>query len=244
MLAAKCCGLALAAALSVVSIGRANAAADTAQVIEIVGIQHSVGSQYDVVAQSHLYCLALAIYFEGGSTAETVEGQQYIARVVTARARDRVNKWGGRDICDVVFYKRNGVCQFSFACLPRARQTPRQNPRWDLAVEIARQELANASDLEEQAVRYYMNPELTSDRNACRFRKEFVPVVKAGRHEFFREPTEAERAELLTQQHTACLRHAAALEAAKQKAKALAARKKAAMAKKRAKNARKKYATR
>jgi hypothetical protein len=96
--------------------------------------------------------------------------------------------------------------------------------------------------VQERAVRYYMNPDMTSDRNACRFRKEFVPVVKAGRHEFFREPNEAERAVLMTTEHTACVRYAAAVEAAKRKAKALAAKKRAALAKKKAKRA--KYAKR
>jgi len=63
--------------------------------------------------------------------------------------------------------------------------------------------------------------------------------VKAGRHEFFREPTEAERAALLTSPHPACVRYAAALEAAKQRAKerakALAAKRQAALARKRGK---------
>lgn len=228
----KYCGIALAAALSILSFGRADAA------YGLPDVETSGAEEIGIVASSHLYCLALAVYFEGGSTAETIEGQQYIARVVTARAKDRVNKWGGGDICDVVFYKRNGVCQFSFTCLPQARWTPRGGARWAQAIEIARQELENASDLQERAVRYYMNPDLTSDRNACRFRKEFVPVVKAGRHEFFREPNEAERAALATSQHAACLRYAAALEAAKQKAKAAAAKKRAALAKKKAKRAR------
>ena len=152
-----------------------------------------------------------------------------------------MRKWGGGDICDVVFYKRNGVCQFTFTCLPQARRTPRGGARWEQALLIARQELESGSDVQEREVRYYMNPDLTSDRNACRFRKEFVPVLKVGRHEFFREPNEVERAALATSQHAACLRYAAAVEAAKQKAKAAAAKKRAALAKKKAKRAR--YAT-
>ena len=155
--------------------------------------------------------------------------------MVTARAKDRVNKWGGGDICNVVFYKRGGVCQFSFACLPTARRTPRGGARWEQAVSIARRELENASDLQERDIRYYMNPEFTSDRNECRFRKEFVPVVKAGRHEFFREPDDVERAALLASLYPACVRYAAALEAQKQRAKAVAAKRQAALARKRGK---------
>src|SRR6266700_7221670 len=223
--------IALGAALSILAFARAEAA-NHASDIDLVG---GFEEPHDIVAESRLYCLALAVYFEGGSTAESREGQEHIARVVTARARDRVNKWGGGDICNVVFYKRGGVCQFSFACLPTARRTPRGGARWEQAVSIARGELDNASDLQERDIRYYMNPEFTSDRNECRFRKEFVPVVKAGRHEFFREPSDAERAALLASPHPACVRHAAALEAQKQRAKALAAKRHAALAKKRGK---------
>ena len=230
------CGIALAAALSILVAGGAYAAYDPA----VTEAFEAPAESTDIAAQNRLYCLALAVYFEGGSTAETIEGQQYIARVVHARAKDRVRKWGGGDICEVVFYKRKGVCQFSFTCLEKARQTPRGGARWALALEIARQELENAADVPEQAIRYYMNPELTSDRNACRFRKEFVPVAKAGRHEFFRETTAEERAELAKSPFAPCQRYAAALEAAKQKAKAAAARKRAGLARKKAK----KYARR
>ena len=83
----------------------------------------------DIGAETHLYCVALAVYFEEGSTSETPEGQRQIARVVRDRAKADRSKWGGRDICDVVFYKRAGVCQFSFACLPLARRMPRGGPR-------------------------------------------------------------------------------------------------------------------
>jgi Cell Wall Hydrolase len=226
------CRIALAAALSLFAFARADAAYHASDIDLVGGFEEP----HDIVAESRLYCLALAVYFEGGSTAESIEGQEHIARVVSARAKDRVNKWGGGDVCNVVFYKRGGVCQFSFACLPTARRTPRGGARWEQALSIARREMENASDLQERAIRYYLNPDLTSDRNECRFRKEFVPVVKAGRHEFFREPSAAERAALLTSPHPACVRYAAALEAEKQRAKALAAKRHAAaLAKKRGK---------
>ncbi len=189
-------------------------------------------AERDIVAESHLYCLALAVYFEGGSTDETVEGQQFIARVVTERARERRRKWGGSDICDVVFYKRAGVCQFSFTCLPQARRTPHGGQRWRQALSIARDAIESTSERHDDEIRYYMNPALTSDRNACRFRKEFVPVAKAGRHEFFREPTEAERAAIAVAQHAECVRYQAALEAQRRKAKAAAEKKRLAAMKK------------
>jgi len=193
----------------------------------------------DIVAQTHLYCVALAVYFEGGSTAETPEGQRHIARVVAERARANLRKWGGADICDVVFYRRAGVCQFSFACLPLGRRTPRGGERWEHSLEIARDELEGKSDIGERSIRYYMNPALTSDRNACRFRKEFVPVVEAGRHEFFREPTETERVALVTSEYPECKRYQAALETKKRAAKALAEKRRlAALAKKKRKKTR------
>jgi hypothetical protein len=184
----------------------------------------------DLAAESHLYCLALAVYFEGGSTAESEEGQRHIARVVSERAKANRRKWGGADICDVVFYMRAGVCQFSFACLPAGRRTPKGGPAWRYSLTIAQDEMAQRSEVHERLIRYYMNPALTSDRNACRFRKEFVPVLQAGRHHFFREPTAAEQAELAASEPIECKRYADALEAKK---RAAAAAKKRFEAKKR-----------
>jgi hypothetical protein len=168
--------------------------------------------QRDFKAETDLYCLALAVYFEDGSTTEDLEGQRYIARVVTQRTRANLSKWGGHDLCDVVFYKRAGVCQFSFACLPLARRTPRGGARWEQAMQIASEELNAQADASDAGIRYYMNPALTSDRNACRFRKEFVPVLEAGRHQFFREPTEAERRKLASSEPVECRRYKTAQE--------------------------------
>jgi len=188
----------------------------------------------DIVVETELHCVALAVYFEGGSTFESEEGQRHIARVVVERARANMNKWGGANLCDVVFYKRAGVCQFSFACLPLARRTPRGGAAWEQALAIAKDEMEGRSGVREETIRYYMNPALTSDRNACRFRKEFVPVVEAGRHQFFREPTEFERIDLKNSEPIECQRYKAAVEAKKRLAKARAERAKrlASLAKK------------
>jgi hypothetical protein len=180
----------------------------------------------DIRAQSQSYCLTLGIYFEGGSTFEPEIGQRHIARVIHERARANKQKWGGSDICDVVFYMRKGVCQFSFTCLPLARRTPRFGDAWHRAREIADQELNGTNELDERSIRYYMNTSLTPLRNACRFRKEFVKVVDAGRHEFFREPTLEERAELANGKFEECERHAAQLRAQEAKRKRVAAMKK------------------
>ncbi len=151
-----------------------------------------------------LYCLTLAIYFEGGSTGESEEGQRYIARVVNLRAQSNRRVWGGSDLCDVVFYNRRGVCQFSFACLPLARRTPRFGPAWQFSRTIAVEELEGRSEVHARFIRYYMNPALTPPKNACRFRREFVPVLVAGRHHFFREPLARERAEIARGDYDEC----------------------------------------
>lgn len=165
----------------------------------------------DIAYETDLYCLALAVYFEGGSTDETEQGQRHIAHVVAARARANRQIWGGSKICDVVFYKRAKVCQFSFTCLPLEKRTARGGKAWRYSMEIARDELEGRSGLEERLLRYYMNAELTPPKNACRFRKEFVPVVQAGRHEFFREASRAERRELEKAEHAECKKYEASL---------------------------------
>ncbi len=156
------------------------------------------------INENTLYCLTLAIYFEGGSTGESEEGQRHIARVVNLRAQSNRRVWGGSDLCDVVFYNRRGVCQFSFACLPLARRTPRFGPAWHYSQSIAVEELAGRSEVHARFIRYYMNPALTPPKNACRFRREFVPVLVAGRHHFFREPLARERAEIARGEYDEC----------------------------------------
>jgi hypothetical protein len=180
----------------------------------------------DVVAETEAYCLTLALYFEGGSTGETEHGQRHIARVVMERAKANRRIWGGSTLCGVVFYQAKGVCQFSFACLPLARRTPRNGAAWRFSSTIAREALEGRNDDPDELIRYYMNAELTPLKNVCRFRKEFVPVTKAGRHEFFREPTTAERKELARAEFDACTQYAALLEAQRLKAQQAKAKQK------------------
>jgi hypothetical protein len=184
-----------------------------------------------IESQTELYCLGLALYFEGGSTGELEHGQRRIARVVIDRAKDNRRKWGGAKLCDVVFYQRAGVCQFSFACLPLAQRvvTPYRSAAWQRSLSIAQEELAAKSAVGDDGIRYYLNPVLTSNRNICRFRREFVPVLEAGRHHFFREPTAAERAALAKSEFAECTdakKRAARLSADKKKRFAAVSRKK------------------
>ncbi len=171
----------------------------------------------DIVAETNRYCLTLAIYFEGGSTFEPEIGQRHIARVITERAKADRRYWGGNTICGVVFYKRKGVCQFSFACLPIARRTPRKNMLWHASEAVAVDALAGRNEDPDASIRYYMNAELSALKNVCAFRKEFVRVTKAGTHEFFREATVEERAALAKTNPEACKRYAELLKKAKKK---------------------------
>jgi hypothetical protein len=178
--------------------------------------------RHSLMAENERYCMTLALYFEGGSTRESEDGQRHIARVITERAKENRRIWGGRTICGVVFHKVGVVCQFSFACLPRARRTPRKGTSWRASATIARKALAGENAGPSPLIRYYMNESLTPPRNACRFRQEFVPVVRAGRHEFFREATLAERRILAVTPSEACARHRALVESAKARALAKA----------------------
>ncbi len=173
----------------------------------------------DVFADTELYCLTLGIYFEGGSTREPEIGLRHIARVITERAKADRPIWGGNTICGVVFYKRGKTCQFSFACLPLARRTPHRNALWYRSEAIARDTIAGRNDEPDDSIRYYMNAELSALKNVCAFRKELVPVVTAGRHEFFREATTEERAALAKTNPEACKRYAQLLKAKKHKKK-------------------------
>ncbi|HWV43507.1 cell wall hydrolase [Pseudorhodoplanes sp.] len=179
---------------------------------EKITLADPINRSRDIAYETDLYCLALAVYFEGGSTDETEEGQRHIAHVIVARAKANRQIWGGNKICDVVFYKRAKVCQFSFACLPLEKRTVRGGKAWRYSMDIARDEIEGRSGLEDRLLRYYMNASLTPPKNACRFRKEFVPVVQAGRHEFFREATRAERRELEKAEHAECLKYEASLK--------------------------------
>jgi len=172
----------------------------------------------NLVGETELFCMTLALYFEGGSTGESEEGQRHIARVIAERAKENRRIWGGRTICGVVFHYVGGVCQFSFACLPRARRIPRKGSTWRVSATIAREALAGRNHSPDALIRYYMNSSLTPLRNVCRFRREFVPVVRAGRHEFFREPTSAERHVLARTPFEACTRHQAQMVARRAKA--------------------------
>jgi spore germination cell wall hydrolase CwlJ-like protein len=170
----------------------------------------------NLVAEAELWCMTAALYFEGGSSGESEYGQRHIARVILERARANREIWGGDTVCGVIFHRLSGVCQFSFACQPFARRL-QKSKAWALSESIARGALADRNNEPPILISYYMNADLTPPRNACWFRRALVPVVKAGRHEFFREATPAERKQLSATQFDACTRYSASLGKAKWK---------------------------
>ena len=169
-------------------------------------------SQLDLVARE-LYCMTLALFFEGGSSGEPEDGLRHIAHVIAERARANRPTWGGSTICGVVFHKTRGMCQFSFTCLPSSRRTPRMGPLWDFAAAIAGEELRGENFGPDDRIRYFMDPELSSRRSVCWFRRALILVAKVGSHEFFREPTDFELEELSEIEFDACRRYVASLHA-------------------------------
>lgn len=179
----------------------AQAAVETALVPDITKANKMAFGLTAIIdrAQLRAHCLALALYFEGGSTHEPEEGLRAISDVAEQRAKANLRKWGGSDICDVVFKKAAGVCQFTFACLPLKRRTPRAGPVWDRMLELAREALSSDRTFGEGVNLYYYNPKKTSRGMQCTFHKEFAPKGFAGSHLFFGEPANKEEGRALAQ---------------------------------------------
>ena len=161
--------------------------------------------------------MTLAIFFEGGSTGEPDVGMRHIARVIAERAKANRPQWGGNTICGVVFYKKTSTCQFSFACLPLGA------PHAEAG--------AGVGCLGTNRARAIGGPKQRDGRPHPRLHERafgqsaqclHVPqgiraVTTAGRHEFFREASTAERRELEAQSHSDCHRYAASLKKNKSK---------------------------
>lgn len=191
----------------------------------------------NIKQESDIWALALALMFEGGSTWEPDHGLWDIGRVIIRRASENRRMWGGKEIAGVVFKKAGGICQFSFACLPQNRWTPRQTEQWKKMLDHARDMLVHASSrMRDTDAQYYFEPNFTSDRMQCIFARSYVPVFESGRHVFFREPEDrAEAARIAHHRHAPCVRHAEAVQKAKaaalERARKIAAAKKAKAAK-------------
>lgn len=82
-------------------------------------------------SKQELVCLAENIYWE--SRGEPVEGQVAVAQVTINRKQ--LGLWG-QNLCEVVYYKRNKICHFSWVC---SRQPKHKNQQqWQQAQLIAK----------------------------------------------------------------------------------------------------------
>lgn len=81
---------------------------------------------------SELQCMTRNIYWE--SRGEPLLGKLAVGYVVLNRAHDT-----GRNVCDVIYEKRRGICHFSWYCDDRFRNTVpnKQDPAWIESYTIA-----------------------------------------------------------------------------------------------------------
>lgn len=122
-----------------------------------------------------LKCLSDNIYYE--ARGEPVEGQIAVAQVTLNRVRQ--GRWGNT-VCDVVYYKRNSVCQFSWVCMPRANPNQKQYVK---SKEIAER---TASYLYTD-VQYKYNAALHFHSNKVqpKWHKRLNKVKQTGNHIFY-----------------------------------------------------------
>jgi spore germination cell wall hydrolase CwlJ-like protein len=146
--------------------------------------------------EKQLVCLAKNVYFE--SRDEPDLGQHLVANATVERVRAKSLEFGGPTICDVVYHQvfvlkiRKTVAQFSWTLLPEAKQTPKDQQKWEHALQVARDVLSGSFVPDEEYVgaMWYMNPKISEPHNICWFRTTLVSVGTPanGNHEFFRRP--------------------------------------------------------
>lgn len=120
-------------------------------------------------------CLAKNIYFEAGH--ESFEGKLAVAQVTINRTN---NPAFPKNICDVVYQKTNGVCQFSWTCMFADKE--KNQYLWEESKYIARKALtepiAHDRIKAEKALYYhavYVNPGWNKNK----------VVAKIGQHIFY-----------------------------------------------------------
>ena len=124
-------------------------------------------------------CLAKAIYFEARS--ESLQGQLAVAKVVLNRVRDPRFP---NTICGVVYQgaERRNACQFSFACDGKP-DYPTNRRYWAKARRLAAKVLRGKVRLPKlDGVAYYH-----ADYVRPAWASVMRPVVKIGRHIFYRD---------------------------------------------------------
>jgi cell wall hydrolase len=139
-------------------------------------------------------CLALNVYHE--ARGESLLGQEAVAYVTIARARENIAEFGGPSICSVVFHRNvreDGklIAEFSWTSMrslakPRLKAAP-----WDRAWNIAEQWLDGGGMIREDLkdARYYLNLKNASPAGLCWFSRNTVALGHTvGNHTFYRRP--------------------------------------------------------
>ena len=148
--------------------------------------------------ERELIALAKNVYWEALAANEPELSARMVARVTTERAKAKKSYWGGSDIHDVVYARKtksNGitVCQFTWTCKAAAKKEPGVSAKWELAMQIAREELAGKFTPPPQlaGATSYLNPKYSGRRNICEFKTRLVLLGKAepeSQHVFYRDP--------------------------------------------------------
>jgi len=151
--------------------------AEQAEAQEAAKVQHLAADEGPTL-DPQTKCLALTIYWEGRS--ETPDGQAAIAHTVLNRARDGKFPDG---ICGVITQGDDDGkpgCQFSWWCDGKSDH-PDNAEQWTVAVEVAREALADNSPDPTNGALYFHNGTVTPEWTKKRKR-----LTRIGNHTFYR----------------------------------------------------------
>ena len=163
----------LAKILLFVSAGCAtNATTARQDPLEPIIWRHTKAVELD---SKQLKCLADNIYYE--ARGEPVEGQIAVAQVTLNRVN--AGHWGNR-VCDVVYYKRAGVCQFSWVCMPRAKPDKNQHAK----AQVIAQRTADYLYTDVQ-YRYRYAQHFHSNKVQPKWHTRLKKVTQTGNHIFY-----------------------------------------------------------
>lgn len=147
----------------------------------------------DVVLTRDEWCVARAVYFEGGSSEypEPYVGLQLAAYVIKARGLEDLRMWGWYTGCGVANKNAAGTYQFSSMASAKNRDARPHGWRWRQAVAATlsvyrhgwHPALVFGGRWDE--VRYYMRRSYSNPDNVRRFVAEFDKIGNIGHHEFF-----------------------------------------------------------
>jgi N-acetylmuramoyl-L-alanine amidase len=139
-------------------------------------------------------CLALNVYYE--ARGESLFGQQAVAYVTIARAKENLSEYGGPSICSVVFHRNvreDGklIAEFSWTSMRALAKARLKAAPWKTAWSVAEHWLDGDGRVPEdlREARYYLNLKNASPSGLCWFRRNAVPLgTTVGNHSFYRRP--------------------------------------------------------